>query len=349
MHPVMDDGGSAMLEQSRSFVAALFGAAVFLATPAAAQPEIFPLEITWTVQPAFGQSGEGRDNVSGATCMTVPPGRTCLVVNDRTRFAQLFSVAGTTMRAGPIVGIVAAPAAGTLAFAPNMEGAAHDDRFFYVVTSRDPTGSTAQPDTSFLVARFTPEPTSPPAPVPFSSGTAAGIEVSERIRAALAAGIPIPQLPGQQLDRANAEIEGIAVKDRDRVRVLHLGFRAPVLGGNAFILSASVENVFASSGPLNATVTRLALGPGFGIRDLATVSDGLLILAGPGRSVLGRASLFHWNDTTGQLKQVGIIAEPADRNGEALLLVQEDPEFLRFILMFDGVPNGGPLEYFVSR
>jgi uncharacterized protein DUF3616 len=337
-----------MLEQSRSFVAALFGAAVFLATPAAAQPEIFPTSgINWTVEPAFGQSGEGRDNVSGATCM--PPGRTCLVVNDTTRFAQLFSVAGTTIRPGPIAGIFPAPAPGTLAFEPNMEGAAHDDRFFYLVTSRGRAGSLGQ-DASFLVARFTPEPAPPAPPVPFSSGTAAGLEVSDRIRAALAAGIPIPQLPGQKLDRANAEIEGIAVKDRDRAHVLHLGFRAPVLGGNAFILSASVENVFASSGPLNATVTMLALGgPAFGIRDLATVSDGLLILAGPGRSVVGRPSLFHWNDTTGQLKLVGNIAEPADRNGEALLLLAEDPEFFRFLLMFDGAPNGGPLEYFVSR
>jgi hypothetical protein len=340
-----------MLEQSRSF-AALFGAALVLATPAVAQPEIFPTPgIAWTVEPAFGQSGEGRDNVSGATCMTVPPGRTCLVVNDTTRFAQLFSVNGTTMRAGPIVGIVAAPAAGTLAFAPNMEGAAHDDRFFYVVTSRGPTGSIGQPDASFLVARFTPEPAPPQPPVPFSSGTLAGIEVSDRIRTALAAGIPIPQLPGQQLDRANAEIEGIAVKERgrDRARVLHLGFRAPVLGGNAFLLSAVVEGVFASSGPFNPIVTMLALGPAFGIRDLAAVSDGLLILAGPGRSVVGRPALFHWSDTTGQLKLVGNIAQPVDRNGETLLLLQEDPEFFRFLLMFDGLPNGGPLEYFVSR
>lgn len=339
-----------MLEQSRSFVAALFGAAVFFATPAAAQPDIFATDgITWTVQPAFGQGGEGRDNVSGATCMTAPPGRTCLVVNDATRFAQLFSVAGTTMRAGAIVGVTAAPPPGTLAFEPNMEGAAHDDRFFYVVASRGRAGSIGQPDPSFLVARFAPLPAPPP------PGTAAGIEVSDRIRTALAAGIPIPQLPGQQLDRANAEIEGIAVNERgrDRVRMLHLGFRAPVLGGHAFIVSAPVDNVFASSGPLDATVTMLALGPAFGIRDLATASDGILILAGPGRSVLGRPSLFHWNDTTGQLKLLGNIVQPADRpadrSGEALLLLQEDPEYVRFLLMFDGIPNGGPLEYFVSR
>jgi hypothetical protein len=86
------------------FVAALFVAAALSATPASAQPEIFPTAgITWTVQPAFGQSGEGRDNVSGATCVTIPlVARTpCLVVNDSTNFAQIFSVVGTTINPAP--------------------------------------------------------------------------------------------------------------------------------------------------------------------------------------------------------------------------------------------------------
>jgi hypothetical protein len=316
------------------FVAALFVAAALSATPASAQPEIFPTAgITWTVQPAFGQSGEGRDNVSGATCMATPlASRTpCLVVNDSTNFAQIFSVVGTTIRPGSTVGITAAPPPGTLAFNPNMEGAGHDDRFFYVVSSRGRAGSPGQTDTSFLVARFgidagTPPPAAPP--VPFASGTTVGgIQISDRIRTALAAGIPVPDLAGQQLDRTNAEIEGIAVKERQSrpvpERVLHLGFRAPVLGGKAFIVSALVDNVFATSGPLNPTVTALALGGNIGIRDLAAVSAGLVILAGPGRDLTERASLFHRNDTTGQLKQLAIIAEPANRNGEALLVLQD--------------------------
>ena len=339
------------------FVAATFVAVALFATPASAQPEIFPiLGIDWTVQPAFGQNGAGRDNVSGATCMAIPlVSRTpCLVVNDSTNFAQIFSVVGTTIRPGSMVGVTSPPPPGTLAFNPNIEGAGHDDRFFYVVSSRGRAGSPGQPDTSFLVARFGIDAGTPAAPVPFTSGaTVGGIQISDRIRTALTAGIPVPDLAGQQLDRTNAEIEGLAVRERQArpvpERMLHLGFRAPVLGGKAFIVSASVDNVFATSGPLNPTVTALALGNNVGIRDLAAVSDGLLILAGPGRGLTERASLFHWNDTTGQLTQLAILAEPANRNGEALLVLQEDPEFIRFLVMFDGVTNGGPLEYFVSR
>ena len=87
------------------FVAALFVAAA--PTRASAQPEIFPVdEVIWTVTPAFGQAGEGRSNVSGATCIGAVTDRpTCLVVNDSARFAQFFTVAGTTIRSGPLVGI----------------------------------------------------------------------------------------------------------------------------------------------------------------------------------------------------------------------------------------------------
>jgi hypothetical protein len=333
------------------FVAALFVAVVLSTTPASAQPEIIPSDQTWAVQPAFGVNGDGRDNISGATCMATPlAARTpCLVVNDGTTFAQIFSIAGTTIRPGATVGITAAPPPSPLAVNPNMEGAAHDDRFFYVVSSRGRPLSAGQPDTSFLVARF-PFDASTSAP---GHGTIGGLQISDRIRTALIAGIPVPGLTAQKLDRNNAEIEGIAVTERvvrpAPERRLHLGFRAPVLGGKAFIVSALVDNVFATSGTLTTTVTALALGDNIGIRDLATVSDGLMILAGPGRSVTGRASLFHWNDTTGQLKELAVLAEPANRNGEALLVLQEDPEFFRVLVMFDGVANGGPLEYFVPR
>jgi hypothetical protein len=337
------------------FGAALFVAAALFAAPAFAQPEIFPSDQTFTVQPAFGVNGEGRDNISGATCMATPPGaRTpCLVVNDSTTFAQIFTVAGTTIRPGATIGVTSPPS-GILAAPPNMEGVGHDERFFYIVSSRGRPPSVSQPDTNFLVARFPIDGTASPgaAPAPHVP-TVGGLQISDRIRAALTTGIAVPGVPTQQINRNNAQIEGIAVRQRD-VRptpqsVLHLGFRAPVFGGKAFIVSASADSVFATSGTLTTTVTPLALGDNIGIRDLAAVSDGLVILAGPSSAVTGQASVFHWNDTTGVLKQLAIIAEPANRNAEALVMLQEDPEFVEFLLMFDGVSNGGPLAYHVPR
>lgn len=325
-------------------------AAALSAMPASAQPQIFPTEVTWTVEPAF------QVNVRGATCMTTPQGgRTpCLVVNDGRAFAQVFVRIGRSIHPGSMI-VITSLAAAALGSNPNLEGAANDDRFFYVVSSRGRALSSGQSDASFLVARFavdvgTPPPATPP--TAFASPATIGVfHVSDRIRTALAAGLPVPGLAGQQLDRTNAEIEGIAVTDRQARPgpVLHLGFSAPVLGGKAFIVSAPVDDVFAASGALNPTVTALALGDNIGIRDLAAVSDGLLILAGPSRDLPGRPSLFHWNDMTGQLKQLAVMVTPANRNGDALVVLQEDREFFRFLVMFDEVENGGLQEYFVAR
>ena len=326
------------------------GLAVFIA-PACAQPEVFPV-VAWTVQPAFGTAGEGRDNVSGATCLATPPGRApCLVVNDSTRFAQLFTIDGTTIRPGPFLGITSPTSPGTVAINPNMEGAAHDARFFYVVTSRGRAGQLGQVDTDFLVGRFPADATSPPAPpVPFAANTVAGLQVSDRIRTALTAGIPVPGFAGERIDRTNAEIQGIAVQvnSRGTDATMHLGFRTPVPGGKAVIVSALVSEVFASSGPLNLTVTPVALGLDVGIRDLATIADGVLILAASNRAVQRRHALFLLKNN-GQLKHVADFADPVDLKAEALLVLFDDVEFLAVLLMFDGVPNGEPLQYVVPR
>jgi hypothetical protein len=355
----VDDSGGVVLKQLWSgsiggfmpgFVAALFVAAALSATPASAQPEIFPNDgVNWTVNPALGQAGEGRSNVSGATCIGDVTARpTCLVVNDSARFAQFFTIAGTTIRSGPLVGISGTQPPSKLTGTPNMEGAAHDDRFFYVVTSRDRPSIPPQVDTDFLVVRFPPDinrtPPAPPATIP-------GLEVSDRFRTALTAGIPVPGLTNQKIDRTNSDIQGIAITPGPSVRgpgVVNLGFRTPVIFGKAFIISEGVNNVFAASGTFAPTVTPVALGLDVGIRDLATVDDGILILGASNRTGQQRHSLFLLQND-GQLKHLADVVEPTDRTAEALLVLKDDPEFYIVLLMFDGVANGGPIEYFVPR
>jgi hypothetical protein len=67
------------------------------------------------------------------------------------------------------------------------------------------------------------------------------------------------------------------------------------------------------------------------------------------RDLAGRPSLFHFNDGTGQVTPIAEMVEPFDRKAEGLLLLQEDPEFYRVLLLFDGVPDGGPIEYAAPR
>ncbi|MEJ0077427.1 MAG: hypothetical protein WDO17_18700 [Alphaproteobacteria bacterium] len=330
-------------------LAAVVSSLALCAAPAKAQPPLVPDGVVWTVTPAFGQLGEGRDNVSGATCIGAVTARNvCLVVNDSARFAQFFTIAGQTIRSGPLVGISGTVPPSRITGTPNMEGAAHDDRFFYVVTSKDRPSIPPQVDTDFLVARFEPNisstPPAPPATIP-------GLEISDRFRTALTGGLPVPGLTNQQIDRTNSDIQGIAITPGASVRgprVVNLGFRAPVIGGKAFIVSADAASVFATSGTFTPTVTPVALGLNVGIRDLATVNDGILILGASNRSVQQRHSLFLLQ-TDGQLKHLADIVEPTDRTAEALLVLLDDPEFYIVLLMFDGVANGGPLQYFVPR
>jgi hypothetical protein len=113
-------------------------------------------------------------------------------------------------------------------------------------------------------------------------------------------------------------------------------------------VSASPLALFETA-PLNPTVHVVELGPNIGIHDLATVSDGLLILAGPSPEVAGGLSLFHFNDSTGQVKPVAQLVEPTNRNGKGLLVFHEEPELYRVLVLFEGVPDGGAIEYLVPR
>jgi hypothetical protein len=129
---------------------------------------------------------------------------------------------------------------------------------------------------------------------------------------------------------------------------MFLGLRAPSLGGQAFLLSVNADAVFGT-GDLDLDVKTLTLGAGIGIRDLTLSATGLLILSGPTANVAAAPSLFQFDLPSGPLKLLGVVAQPTDRHAETLLLLQEEPEFVRFLVMFDGVENGGPIEYFVSR
>jgi hypothetical protein len=303
--------------------------------PALAQTPVFPAQ-SWTVQPPFAHVSDANINIGGVTC-TEAPSSACLAVNDATNFAQLFSIAGTTLRTGPIVGLTSDR---TDTAVRHAEGASHDRGFFYVVTSRTKGLTGTQGDTSFVIIRLSIDAIGRP-PVP---GALPTLQVSEKIRAALTAGISIPQISGQQLTAANADIGGIAVKNG----VIHIGFRAPVLSGKAFIVSALATALFGPD-PLNLTVHAVGLGPNVGINDLAIASGALMILAGPTRELPGPSSLSQFIDDTGQLIPVAELVEPVDRKGEGLLVLQENAEFYRVLVLFDGVPDGGPIEYLVPR
>ncbi len=129
-------------------------------------------------------------------------------------------------------------------------------------------------------------------------------------------------------------------------------------GGRAFVVSVPEQAVFGQAAPA-AVVSRLALGTDrrgrkHGVRDLAPVAGGFLVLAGPalpeGNEAKGEATVFFWSGPGGRaipLRPVGL-----ERQGvkpEALLVLGEDAASYRVLVIHDGVEGGAPTEHRIGK
>ena len=140
-------------------------------------------------------------------------------------------------------------------------------------------------------------------------------------------------------------IEGIAVFG-DTVFV---GFRGPVDGDTAYLLAFGRKSLFEPQLRGDVTIP-IRLGPGKGVRDLAPVADGLLVLSGPEDDEPGLAAVHHFNPRTQAVKLLGTLAGlPKNAKPEALLVLSEDAPAYQVLVLSDGVQNGAPLEYKVPK
>jgi hypothetical protein len=308
-----------------------------------------PVATEWKVQPKFKKSVEARTNLSGAACVpTEPPFVSCLIVNDQKKYAQFFAIDGATIVPGALIRLAGDETEGD----PDAEGAAYADGFFYVIGShgRSRHGDKAK-DSSYAVFRFPVDRTTGRPPFQPSDDEVVGVASSGRLRGAVAQGAGISEFYDQPLAKGGVNIEGIAVKDGR----MYLGLRGPSVDGYAFILGVDADATFTKDQDLAAVVARLRLGKDTGIRDLAAVRDGVLVLSGPVNEQQVDPALFHWNEKTGVLKELGVLRLPQslkDSKAKAeILLVLEDQASTpwRVLIMFDGPENGAPIEYLVPR
>ena len=87
-----------------------------------------------------------------------------------------------------------------------------------------------------------------------------------------------------------------------------------------------------------------------GVRDLAAVADGLLVLSGPEDDEPGQAAIHHFDPKTQAITLLGTLAGlPKKAKPEALLVLSEDAPDYQVLVLSDGVPNGSPLEYKVPK
>jgi hypothetical protein len=322
------------------------------AFPVAAQV-LEPEGLRWRVAPDFGKGPEARREISGAACApTSPPWRSCLAVNDEKKYAQFFAIeggptGGATAEGGTIVpGALVRLSAEGKSGDPDAEGVAYDGGYFYVTGSHGRSRNTDKPNaSSYRVFRIKADPRTGRPPV-ISGDEVVGIESSDRLKRLIAAAEPVGRFEDRSLAKGGLNVEGIAVKNGR----MFVGFRGPSIDRQAFIMSLDAEALFTGAGT-RARMHALPLGKNVGIRDLAAVDDGLLVLSGPMREEKKPFAVWLWNEREGA-RLLGIIPRhhiPKSAKAETLLVLATEPRAYRVLVMFDGVENGGPMSFRLPR
>lgn len=330
-------------------------AIAIVALPAMAQQPLTlkPAGSPLSVQPPFAKDEKARKAISGAACAPTSPA-VCLAVNDEKKYAQFFSFDGNKLVPGELIRL-APNKDGDLEFDElDTEGVAYDNGFFYVVGSH---GAPRKPDkpidhSRFNIYRFKVDAQTGKPAFQFSDNfiDTKAIERSSKLRDAIKAAEKIGAFAEQPLGKNGANIEGIAVKGGS----IFLGFRAPSIDEHAFVMQVDANAVFGSE-PVKATVHALRLGKDVGIRDLAAVKSGLLVLAGPAPDVSGTSlevdyPVFHW-DGKSAVKPLGPLGSvPKDGKPETLLVLEDvEGKPWRVLVLIENRENAEPTEYVIAR
>lgn len=346
----------ALLGSSLALAVTLGGPAL----PQGAPHELEPVGEPYAVSPGFaGEDGDVAHDISGIACLVAAGAapRRCMVVNDENQGAQLALIEGRKIVPGEVVELIGKkPSEKVRGSKPVVdscpggvgkfkefdgEGVAYDSGFFYVVGSH---GCSRRKErfrlSSFMLARI---------PVDATGAVTGAAETTYRLTAALRSTPALRDKFGRALKDDGLNVEGLAVIGER----LFAGLRAPARKEPAYLVATSVRDLFApgsETSPATAEVIPLSLGDGVGIRDLTPLPDGrLLILAGPAQDQAVPYSLFAAEPRAGgAVKQIGVLkALPeADAGGKAEAVAILAPD--RVLVLFDGLPNGGPREYRVD-
>jgi hypothetical protein len=302
---------------------------------------------TWPVKhKLLGPDGAKSEDVSGIAC-TAAQGfpRSCLVIDDNLQSAQLVTLEDGRIIAGDAVKLTD----DRFKHEPlelDGEGVAFADGFYYVIGShghprdkkhkldpvRDKEEIEARITAASQVVRVKPGP----------NGGAVADDRRPNLRRIIADQPELAPFAGRRLENNGVTIEGVAIR-RGR---LFAGFRGPVLDDeNAPILAVSLGSLFGSGAP-DAHVHRLRLGEGQGVRDLAPLSDGFLILAGPSADGPGKYAVYWWDGDSDRVRLLRdlseVVGDDRERKPEAVLPLDKGPAGLRVLILSDSAEEGAP-------
>lgn len=321
----------------RHLVPVLFGAATALAdTP---QWQVQVVQSPVVTERTFSAG----DELSGIASLN---GKDCVVVSNETRCAQMAVLERDPwrLRAGEIIPLSAASGDEMDLEAVAANTKAH---CYYVLGSHAVSKQKGKrrPDQEVL-ARIPADPKTgkPTADRPEDIETTTLMEILR--------GVPeLNGTLGRPLQQNGLNLEGMTCQDGK----LFIGCRGPSLEGAVPVLEMEAEALFKSPPP-KPTVSQVQFGKGLGIRDMASLRDGnLLILTGSSGSPSSEKfpstqhydgdksfSLWLWKPGGGAAPTHIAPLPAAPGSAEGLLVVEESPEGILVLVLFDGAYNGAP-------
>jgi hypothetical protein len=340
---------------------------LFMVFSFTALAEVKLIDGDWAVEGHFDKNPDNVDArvaLSGAACSA----GACLVVNDEKKYAQFFTIDGTTIVAGAVISLLPDEIEGVEMKEIDAEGAAYAaptgpgaNGRFYVTGSHGRSRTGKLRDSTFFVFRLPVDATTGLPTFAFNDDDPAPeVARTPLLRPTLQAQPDLSGLAEELLDLNGVSIEGLAVDGAD----LLFGFRSPCLGSEAMLLRVNADALFGDQPP-DATMHKVALGANAGIRDMAAVEGGFLILGGRSDDIraptagqcdrndeektMPVASLWFW-DGTGAAQPLGTIPDvTADDKLETMLVLGGEDDVWRVLILFEGVENGSPREYEARR
>jgi Protein of unknown function (DUF3616) len=307
--------------------------------------DVLAPKAVFKVDPPLSSDDDEATNVSGAACyMASGVRKSCLLIGDEVRYARLFSIDGN--KVVPSEKLFLLPERdeqGNKFKETDAEGIAFSDGAYYLVGSHGLNKKGKKQASRYFVYRIrVPSDTGRPTDLGSEKKASPAVERSTALERFIAAEpklkAHVGDLPGQQ----GVNVEGIAVVGTD----IFIGFRGPIDQG-AIILQVPIKAVF--DGDNSPAKTHILDLDGEGIRDLAAVGSGLVILTGPEQRKPGRTRILFWKP--GEKKLLADLGGPRGDEGqpEALLVLDETAETYRVLVFSDGPPGGEPTLYDVAK
>jgi hypothetical protein len=352
-----------MKPRARALALAVLGGTISVACSAPDSTTLSPTRIYQVTSPFTDDDGDVAMNISGLACIPMDAApSTCLVIDDQGRFAQIAIIGNGQIAAGvrlPLIGkkpsrdTVGQPPAETACSDGERkfrdldgEAVAYAAPFFYVVGSHGCSRhSNKFRSSSFILARIRDARVAGAAP----RFDPSSVETSYRLSEALAGAPRIQPYFTQDLMSANGvNVEGLAVVGGQ----LFAGLRAPTIDGKAFIVTIDVNKLFDEGASIKAgdvKVISVPIGTGRGIRDLTRLNDGqLLILSGPAQDAQVPFEIHVLDiaaETSTLLSTLGDLPGATGAKAEAISVLSQHRNVVDILVMFDGLPSGGPREY----